>query len=465
MNKAAEIILALVIVGVTLAFGGVQPISYSLMEVILFLTVLVLLLRQTRINEARVPLPVWPFLFAGLVVLQLIPLPVGLVGMLSPERLTDWNIGITDSAPRSWATLSVYPHETILVLMRLLAYLSGFVIAAQVFDSRKGQSSLLRILIFLGLFEAGYGIVQYTTGWQKIFTYTKKYDLEEATGTYINRNHFAGLLELIIPLVLASIFYSFQAWTSRRHMGHTGRRDSGRNLAASQSLFYLFLLVLMVVAVIFSRSRMGILVTVFSIVFLALLAQLQLRKKVWMVGVFLFMACVLGYGLWIGLAPVLARFEVVHDPNYLQVEGRVAIWKDTVRLLRDYPLTGSGLGTFGIVFRKYQTALVDASVDHAHNDYLEVAADTGLLGALLLFVPIFCLLGKMVLSFLAEARGYRRAVVLGCIGSTMGLLLHSVTDFNLQIPANALIFSTILGIGYKASCVKYEGEAGPPGGR
>ena len=452
MNKFAEITLALVIVGATLAFGGVQPITYSLMEAVLFFAALLVLVKQTWQADVRLRLPVWPVLFALFVALQVVPLPPGIVGTLSPARLMNTKIGGLEPAHTGWTTISIYPHATVLTGMRFLAYLSAFLLAAHVFDSRKGKSTLLRVLIVLGCFEAAYGIVQYTTGWQKIFTYIKKYDVEEATGTYINRNHFAGLLEMVLPLVLASIFYSFQAWSSRRHITHTGRYSTGRSPAGYQALFYLFLLVLMVVGVIFSRSRMGILVTMFSIVFLAVLAQLKLRRRVWMLGSFLFLVCVLGYGLWIGLNPVLARFDAVRDPGYLQMEGRVAIWKDAIRLIRDYPLTGTGLGTFGIAFRRYQTALVSSLVDHTHNDFLEVASETGLVGVLLLFLPILYLLGKMVISFLSDARGYRRAVTLGCIGSTVGLLLHGITDFNLQIPANALIFSVILGTGYKAAC-------------
>jgi O-antigen ligase len=227
-----------------------------------------------------------------------------------------------------------------------------------------------------------------------------------------------------------------------------------------RTIFYLFLVVIMFVAVIFSRSRGGILAAVFSIVFIGLLAQVKVRRKVWMLGVFFFLVCAMGYGLWIGLDPVLARFEQTREPGYLEMEGRVAMWKDALPLVRDYPVVGTGLGTFGTAFRRYQTDLVDKYVDHAHNDYLEFAADTGLLGAALLFLPILYLLAKMIASFLNDTRRYRRAVTLGCIGSTLALLIHSVTDFNLQIPANALIFAVVLGIGYKAACFERRDSAG-----
>ena len=458
MKKTVEIILALTLIGGALAFGGVQTITYTIMELVIFGLLLVVLVRQTQRGEIRLPLPIWPMLFAGVVVLQLIPLPVALAGRISPHRLADFSL----FPQATWAAFSIYPHDTLLNLIKLLAYLGAFVLAAWATDYRKGRSVLVRGLIVLGFFEAAYGIVQYLTGWQKIFTYTKKYDLEEATGTYINRNHFAGLLEMVLPFVVAAAFYSFQVWASRRHGYEEGPEAEERSSAAYQTLFYFFLFIIMFVAVIFSRSRMGILVAVFTTGLVAVLGQLRARRKTWLLGIGLFLACALGYGLWIGLGPVLTRFETVSDPAYLKVEGRATIWQDTLRVIRDYPVSGTGLGTFELVYRQYQTTLVGQGVEHAHNDFLQTAVETGLPGAALLFLPIFSLLAKLVLSFLDDPRPYRRAMTLGCIGSTLALLLHSITDFNLRLPANALVFAVVLGLGYRVLIERRERQAQQP---
>jgi O-antigen ligase len=355
-------------------------------------------------------------------------------------------------------TLSINPHQTLLVLIKFLAYFSAFALASHLFDSRKGKSLLVRGLIALGCFEAGYGIVQYLTGWNKIFTYTNPYGGGIATGTYINRNHFAGLLELTLPFIAAMIFYSFQLWFGQRHAGGRRRALAGGSPEGMRAIFYFFLLVMMVVAVVFSHSRAGILVAVFTVVVVAVLAQLKAKQRIWMLGLFLFLICVAGYGLWIGLDPVLARFERMREPGFLQMEGRLGLWKDEIRLIRDYPLTGTGLGTFGTAFGRYQTTQLDSYVDHAHNDYLEFTSETGLVGGLLLFLPILALFLRMIISFFDDPRRYRRSITLGCIGSTLALLVHSLMDFNLQIPANALIFAIVLGIGYKAVCVERREE-------
>ena len=458
MDKLLELILALAIIGATLAFGGVQPLTYSLLEVVLFLALLMLLLRQTWQGKIALLLPIWPVLFAFLSVLQLIPLPSRFIVTLSPMRQLGSTLAGLSDGKLIWTTLSISPHETVLALLKFLAYSSAFLLAAYLFDSRKGKSTLVRGLIFLGCFEAAYGIVQYLTGWQRIFTYTNPVNLDQATGTYINHDHFAGLLELILPFVLGSGFYSFQVWSERRQVGLDRRASAERSSAGIRTVFYLFLTAILGVAVIFSRSRGGILATAFSLVFIVLLAQVKARRSAWMLGSFLFLVCVVGYGLWIGLNPVLARFEQMREPGYLQMEGRMAFWKDALPLIRDYPLVGTGLGTFDTAFRRYQTARADARVNHAHNDYLEFASDTGLLGVALLFLPILYLLAKMIISFLDDPRRYRRSITLGCIGSSLALLIHSMTDFNLQVPANALIFAVVLGIGYKATCVERQGN-------
>ncbi len=454
METVAEILLALVIIGTTLAFGGVEPITYSLMEVGVFLALFLLLFKQTREGRISLPLPLWPALFAMLVALQVVPLPAGLLARLSPARLQDPDLASLAQGKMAWASISIYAHDTGLTLLQLLAYLSAFVLAARLFDSRKGKSILVSSLILLGAFEAAYGIVQYVTGWHKIFTYLNQYSLQAASGTYINRNHYVALLELTLPFVIASVFYYFQLWSGRSGGGRHRSSDSSRGSAGPRSIFFLNLAMVMVVGVVFSRSRGGIIATVLGLLFVALLAQLRVRRKAWMLGAVLFLAGVFGYGLWIGLDPVLARFEQVQAPGFVKMEGRILFWKDDLRLIRDFPLTGTGLGTFPVAYHRYQTTAVGSFVPHVHNDYLEFVSDTGLVGAALVFLPIFYLFAKMLLTFLEDAPLYRRAVTLGCIGSTLMLLVHSFTDFNLQIPANALIFSVVLGIGYKAVCLE-----------
>ncbi len=459
MKKTLELVLALIFLGSALAFGGVQPLAYSLAEVSIFLAVLFFLWNQQRRGQIRLSLPIWPFLFVLWAGLQLIPLPAGLAAAISPTRAVSakWLEALNPHG--TWTPLSIDPHATLLMFLQILAYLGVFVLAVHLFDSARRKSLLVVALICLGCFEAGYGILQHLLNWNKIFTFTNPYDLWVATGTYINRNHFAGLMEMTIPFTFGLAFYSYQLW-SDWHEGRLASAASGNEGTASfQVVFYLSLMLIMVLAVIFSWSRGGILAVLATLIVLSLLTAFKVRRKAWVMGVAAFTVLAIGFTLWIGLGPVLQRFQQVGQTNYLRTSERGKIWQDTLPVVRENPVLGSGLGTYGEAFRPHQTHLVNLYIDHAHNDYLEFASETGLVGLGLLFIPILYLLVRMVLAFLGDHRRYRRAVLLGCIGATLGLLIHTVTDFNLHIPANAIIFAMILGIGYKAACVEPKIEA------
>jgi O-antigen ligase len=452
VKKIVEWGLLLIITGSVLAFGGVGPPTYTAMEGTLFLLTVVVLVRQTGGGKIDLPLPLWILPFLCLVLLQTVPLPGRIVSWLSPNRLFPGLQPALAPGATHWATLSLYPHDTLLGLFKLGAYLAAFVLAAYTFEAREGKNVLAPGLIVLGLLEAAYGIVQYLTGYQKIFGFTKQFYTEEATGTYINHNHFAGFLELVIPFAAMMVFYNLQ---SRSAQGVPERRRgrAGRNslLLYPPILFYAFIVILLLVAVVFSRSRMGIFSVLTSLILMALLGQLGGGRRAWMVITLLVIACSMTYAIWIGLGPVISRYEAVKLSGLEDPTGRAAIWKQASGIIRDYPAVGTGLGTFAVAFRRYQTTLLDLVVDHAHNDYVEVTTDTGILGAALLFIPIMALLIKMILAYAGARSAYRRSVLLACIGSTAALLIHTTMDFNLQIPANALVFAVVLGIGSKAT--------------
>lgn len=455
MNRVLEIVLAVVVVGTALDFGGVQPLAYSLMEVALFAALLALAIHQTWQGRLQLRVSIWPVFFALWIALQIIPLPASLVRALEPVRFKGAFVNHSDAG---WLTLSIYPHATLLLWIRFLGYLAAFVLAVHLFDSRKRSSLLVGTLIGIGLFESVYGSAEYSTGREKIFTYSKQYYTGMATGTYINHNHYAGLLELTMPFLVGSVFYYFQMWQQNR--GKRFSRDPQQGASAGLiAVVYVFLVIVMLVSLLFSRSRGGILAALCSLVFITLLAQLRARRKTWLVGLFVFLVVAAGYGLWIGLGPVLARFELLAlGKQEFDIATRLSFSKDALGMVRDYPWTGMGLGTFAVGFRHYQTGWVTFFVDHVHNDYLEFAAETGIIGAALLFLPFLYLFIRMIIAFLKDARRYRPSVLLGCIGGVLAILLHSGMDFNLQIPANALILAVVLGISYKAACVEASAE-------
>src|SRR6266446_3624223 len=172
-------------------------------------------------------------------------------------------------------------------------------------------------------------MVQYLTGWQQIFAYVKKDYLEDATGTYINRNHFAGLLEMVLPFTVAIGL----------HLAGKLRRAAQRSEAKVRSILsaaellplvcLLFLAVVIFTALVFSRSRMGILSALASLMaVLALAGSPSLSKRTQAVVAALFFIGIIGIVTWVGSDPVVMRFEVLGQEYAQSGQNRISIWRE-----------------------------------------------------------------------------------------------------------------------------------------
>src|SRR6267154_1004964 len=425
-----------------LAFGGTAPSFFAVAQVIILgLGILFVLSgRFSRLVGVGIPV-VSPLLLAALVLLQICPLPVSLTPIFGRAR---------DELPAgSYFTVSMARYQTVSHLLLLVTYLTAFFLTLFLCRDRNAKKQLVFALVSLGVFEALYGLIQYLTGWQQIFAYVKKYYLEEATGTYINRNHFAGFLEMILPfavvLTLRGTRLLFQNPSSRTA---TLRKIASRTELLSL-VFWFFLAILLFVALVLSRSRMGIisaLVSILAILTLDGTASMRARTRAAVAA--LFFLGVLGLVVWIGSDPVMSRFETLGQEYNLSGQNRISIWRDTLGLLRHHPLLGTGLGSFSTVYPSVQSVFLTLLVEHAHCDYLEVASELGLPGAILVFGSIFWVLAQTVGQFKKAEESFDKAVSLGCIGSIAAILVHSLADFNLYIPANALVFTVILALAW-----------------
>jgi len=205
--KIAEASLIFCVTAAVLAFGGTEPISFAVVETVLLGAILAVLVVSKdfgwlgSLRSATVPAAL-----IGLVIFQLVPLPAPLVRLLRPDNPA---LGGTlpESGQHSFSSLSIAPYSTRNHLILVVCCAAVFFFARILGQDRASRRRIVMWLVALGTFEALYGLVQYLTGWQRIFGYVKKYNLEEATGTYINRNHFAGFLEMVIPFGVALVLY------------------------------------------------------------------------------------------------------------------------------------------------------------------------------------------------------------------------------------------------------------------
>jgi O-antigen ligase len=129
--------------------------------------------------------------------------------------------------------------------------------------------------------------------------------------------------------------------------------------------------------------------------------------------------------------------------------GRIQVWKDTSSLIKDFPTFGTGLGTFEYAFPKYKTFRRKVLYDHAHNDYVELMSDTGFTGLIIVIAGAAYYLFIVIRMWFRRKNSFVRGITVGCLGGIAYIIIHSLTDFNLHIPANALYLTIITGIMHK----------------
>jgi len=298
----------------------------------------------------------------------------------------------------------------------------------------------LAAVVAVAVIESLYGTYQVVGRHPQIYWLRKTAYLDSATGTFVNRNHLAGYLELAIPIALALVLGGLR-WQRRRfrppRLGRGEQRGSGGVLRAA----LLGAVALMFIAMGLTQSRGGVLsclggLGLGALAFAVWSEQLSARRVALGAAVLGALALV-----WLQSPQLLGRFG---GELRLTPYSRPSIWRDTLVMARDFPLLGIGLGNFEFLFPHYQPPGTYTYFDEAHNDYLQLLVETGLLGTLCfawLFVRFFVLIRRRLWAAAPD----RALLALGLITGVAALLLHSFTDFNLHIPANALLFVVALG--------------------
>jgi len=382
-----------------------------------------------------------PILFGIIVIFQLIPLPESILGFLSPAKVAlNKATGTEGSTPAS-----VLPHTTQLWLVRVMALVMVFIVAAQSFASRQRVLYVIALIVILGYMNAVYGILLYLSDGTLPSLFERKYYLNRATGTYVCANNFAGYLEMCTPLALSVLFIK-RSSSSDRNVPFRRRMVNflSEKLQDKKVLLPLTAIIIMVLGIIFSMSRMGIFSFAISFVLFGLLIGKRHRKRMRIVVLSSIVGLVLIFSLWLGLDPVLERYSLLGGDTVLRVKG----WELTRNVIKNYPILGTGLGTFTHVSPNYQTlSTAQGHWTESHNDYLNLMSDTGIIGFTIAiaflatwYIYILKLLSRKSL------RTYQRSIALGCVAGVSAIVIHSIADFNLQIPANAFYFATLLGL-------------------
>jgi O-antigen ligase len=380
--------------------------------------------------------------FFTLTLSQYLPLPSSILSFLSPFRhdALETSNRLLDN-PMSWQSLSYSPLNSFSWWIFLLSVFIFFFVLKYFCDYRKNLKLLITIMIGLAIAEAIYGIIQALIPSLGVLwvDYIQSY-MGDARGTFINRNHFAGFIEMVW---LPALGFTLA-------MGFRGKEVNIRKLLASDRLNKQILLVLsmviMLLALLLSRSRAGIMGAFIGLLIFVLLSRFankRLPLGFWIMGGAMASLIVL-YGFKIGFDPIIERFLLIGEGD-----SRLSIWRDSLVILKDHPL-GIGLGNFKYVFPVYNLSNVsETRYLYAHNDYLHLLVEAGIPGFLALVSGFFIFLGKSfkkVKQMKSHHDPLRFFLAIGALSSLVSIAFHSFFDFNLHMPANLIYFVTLIAI-------------------
>ncbi len=444
------ITLLILIVWLPLPYGSNHAWAWALMEVWIFSLALFWLWQHLRGKAQLTPvfykaipiLVIW-IVWLIYVTFQIIPLPYFLVELLSPQAAEVY--AFTNS---SLMTLSIDPYSTGVGLLKSLSYVLLFTLTLLMVNNRTRLLWVAYVLVFSGVFQAVYATLMTSSGLEYGgFFHEKIYNRELATGTFINRNHLAGYLEMClsvgIGLLIAQLGQGAQ---------DTSWRERFVGVLAwilSPKMLLRLSLVFMVIALVMTRSRMGN-TAFFASMMIAGAIALSLSRHANRATVILLVSLIVIdifiVGSWFGLQEVKKRLVETN----MTTEARDEVNVDILPYWRDYFLTGSGLGSFYTTFPRYQSPEVEGYYDHAHNDYLEVATETGIIGLLLLAIAVLLTIAVVLDTQYRRHSPLNRGIAFGATMAITALLIHSTVDFNLQIPANGATFMLILALAWVA---------------
>lgn len=347
-----------------------------------------------------------------------------------------------------WTHLSVYPSFSFSSFMILLSCFLVYLLTSLVFKDRVSIIRIFTILIIFGFLESAIGLSQAFSGRNTLFGIMTLPRGWRAYGTFYNPDHLAGFLELCFFSALGlvtSILPSrerFLRWRDRLH----SLSSKDRNIL----FLILFCTGLILLGIIYTKSRMGIFSTFVGFVFFVLSFIQSRRKSVAVKRVSYLVAVMLVVSFYLGLDTIIERYKMAGvdlDPEF---GSRGSLWRTSLSAILDKPLTGNGIGTYRFVYQMYQPAHLQGYYTHAHNDYIEAGVEFGISGLVIIVAGVIVYFRKFLSRWRERHNPWARGISMGALSGLVAVSVHSAGDFILRTYANGILFSMMLAIAYNA---------------
>lgn len=447
--------LLALLVWMPIPLGSNRPWAWAILEAWAFLLAAVWLSGFVRNRAFLTPVfrkakPVVLLLALWLLYLpiQVLPLPLWLVGVISPESARMHALAAAYGDSAAWATLSIDPHATVVFWLKSVAYVVIFYLILLLARSGRRVEQLALTFVFSGLLQTLYGAAAAFSGYKYSIGALSGYHPYSAgvvTGTYVNQNHLAGYLEMCLAIGIGLMVAKLggpQGMTWRQRL-----RNVIALLLSPKARLRLFLVVI-VVGLILTRSRMGNVAFFASLLITGATSLLMSRhatRSMVVLIVSLIAIDVFIVGAWFGVEKVAQRLGTT---TVAQEKGKIGVYEYALEQWQDYPAVGAGAGSFYGVFPRYRKEDVTLFHDHVHNDYLELATETGVIGIGILGPVVVLTLVAALRAQYRRRNPLMRGMSFASIMGITAILIHSTVDFNLQIPANAATFMVLLGLGW-----------------
>ena len=481
MEKTSHRLFIFVLLFSPLALGAVRPWPMLIMESGVLLALLLLLISRAVSRDPLVRAPgMLPLMLClGFVALQIVPLPAALVKLFSPATYDLYQNTLGIIGPVRWIPLSFDRHETLLDLARYTAYVGAYFLSLQLFADHRRLTSAVNVIVGFAAVLAVLSIVERYMGWGRTFWIfnakvtgfgpSVNWDRYEGfmwlyngrnsgIGPYVNRNHYAGFMGMVLPLVVA-LFFHFRP--ALQYLTFRERIVEFFSHPRSQPYILLGFSAVAVSASIFiSLSRGSIVSTCITLGGLGMLlaARSAAARKGAISFVLLWITILLSVG-WFGWEPIFERFDRIRSEDGTIAETRLLIWKDSLDIVHDFPVAGTGFGAFERIFPSYRTFPGKSTFGRVHNDYIELLTDGGAIGFILIGWFMTAVVKSAVSRFRKRRDSYAIHLFWGGLAGIFYMLLHSLTDFNLHIPANGLFFIVLVSIMVSAAHTRFRTRA------
>nr|WP_283103827.1 O-antigen ligase family protein [Shewanella gelidii] len=339
---------------------------------------------------------------------------------------------------------SMDPYQTWVLLLKSLSFTCFVLLVCSYCTSAKRLRLFLTVIIVSGCLQAFYGtllnLLQFELSpiWQVA-------EGGRARGSFVYPNHFANFLALCLSLAVGWLLSEMS--TQKRHHSIRGTLLASVKMLLSRKLILRLAVIIMIIGLILSRSRMGnagLFTALGAVALLALVIYRNPPRLLKPLVISIFILDMIIVGSMFGLEKVKQRIE---DTSFA-AEIRDEVAMDSLPIIEQHWLFGTGGGSFYGVFPNYQPNIYSGFFDHAHNDYIQFAVEFGVIVTVLLGMWVLYALFLACRSMMVRQDKLYRGVAFGCAMAIVHMLIHSTVDFNLQSPSNTLLFLTIICMCY-----------------